>query len=195
MKTRPDISKQKEFLIKKLTSEELLDSAKSLTAPSSFILPYDPAQAKTAKEVVAALQAELPQHGVHPRVVNVYDTVLEILDEDDIFEELVELEPTVDRPLFLSEVKGAIDLEEELVPRVEEKAEGSQLLILTGIGESFPFVRAHRLLENIDVDMPVVTVFPGDYRTGSDGVTTLDILDIPQESGGGFYRARNIYDL
>ena len=42
---------------------------------------------------------------------------------------------------------------------------------------------------------PVVTFFPGKYESNADGSTSLDILDVPQGVAGGYYRARNIYDL
>ena len=195
MTERRRIAESKELLQAKLSGREVLDSAQSLTGPSSFILPYDPAEAEAASEVRAALITDLAARGIRAVDANIYDIALRVLDEEELYDELVELEPTIDKTRFTDALKDAVDIEDEIVPRVKELAAGADLLFISGVGECFPFIRIHQLLENLSAGVPVITFFPGDYRVNADGSTTLDILDIPQGQGGGFYRARNIYDL
>lgn len=195
MTERRRIAESKELLQAKLAGREVLGSAQSLTGPSSFILPYDPAEAEAASEVRAALITDLAAKGIKAVDANIYDIALRVLDEEELYDELVELEPTIDKSRFTDALKDAVDIEDEIVPRVKELAAGTDLLFISGVGECFPFIRIHQLLENLSAGVPVITFFPGDYRVNADGSTTLDILDISQGQGGGFYRARNIYDL
>jgi hypothetical protein len=195
MKERKRIAQQRQYLLEKLSSDELLKSAQSLTSPSSFIVPYDPADAVAADEVRHGLVGDLAARGIRVADVNVYDVALATLDGEGLYEDLVGVEPDVGKQDFTDALKDAVDVEKELVPRIKEAAAGYDLLFLSGVGECYPFVRTHRLLENLTVPVPVVTFFPGRYESNADGSTSLDILDIPQGVAGGYYRARNIYDL
>lgn len=195
MAERKRIGEQKDLLLSKLSGREVLCSAQSLTGPSSFILPYDPAEVAAASEVRDVLISDLAAKGIRAVDADIYDIALEVLDEEELYDDLVELEPTIDKARFTDALKDAVDVEDEIVPRVKARARGADLLFISGVGACFPFVRIHQLLENLSAGIPVVTFFPGDYRVNADGSTTLDILDIPQGQGGGFYRARNIYDL
>ena len=69
------------------------------------------------------------------------------------------------------------------------------IAFITGVGETFPYVRTHTLLGEIDTDTPIVLVFPGEYRQNADGSTSLDILNIPSDANGGYYRATSVFDL
>lgn len=195
MKERRKIAQQRQYLLDKLSSGEVLKSASSLTAPSSFIVPYDPADAIAADEVRHGLVSDLRAKGVRVVDINVYDVALSVLDSEGIYEGLVDIEPEVSKPEFTDALKDAVDVERELIPRIKKAAADNDLLFLSGVGECYPFVRTHRLLENLTVPMPVVTFFPGKYESNADGSTSLDILDVPQGVAGGYYRARNIYDL
>ena len=45
--------------------------------------------------------------------------------------------------------------------------EKGDVLILTGVGEVYPFMRIHSLLEELQVwfdDMPIVVLYPGSYN-------------------------------
>lgn len=195
MVERRKIAEQGQFLLKVMSSKDFLESARSLTTPSSFILPYDPADATAADEIRAILVRDLKTYGIDVADANLYDTVLSIMDADELFDEYVIMQKTMPTERFTAALKDAVDLEEEIVPALRSSVEGKDLLFISGVGECYPFLRTHQLLENLSVDVPVVTFFPGDYRKNADGTNTLDILDIPQGQGGGFYRARNIYEL
>ena len=62
------------------------------------------------------------------------------------------------------------------------------VLLLTGVGEVFPFMRVHSLLEELQVDfddIPIVVLYPGSFDGRS--VVLFNEL-IPNE----YYRAFNI---
>ena len=94
-------------------------------------------------------------------------------------------------------LQDTISVSEVLKPAVEQaiKESSCDIAFITGVGETFPYIRTHALLSELDVAIPVVLVFPGEYRQLSDGTTSLDILNIPSGANGGYYRATNVFDL
>ena len=65
---------------------------------------------------------------------------------------------------------------------------GGDVLLITGVGQVYPFVRAHSILENaqnVFEDIPVVLMYPGRY----DG-QHLHLFD--RINDGNYYRAFNI---
>ena len=111
MKERRKIAQQRQYLLDKLSSGEVLKSASSLTAPSSFIVPYDPADAIAADEVRHGLVSDLKARGVRVADINVYDVALSVLDSEGIYEGLVDIEPEVSKPEFTDALKDAVDVE------------------------------------------------------------------------------------
>lgn len=200
MKANKSIAKNKSYLLDKLGSPEVLGSARQLTRPAAIVVPYDPAEEAEAQEVEAALADELAAQGVAVAVADLFSIVLEVLDEDDLFGDMVDIERDLGRERLVMELKDAADVEYDIVPRIKRLIERkrARMLFITGVGACYPFLRTHQLIDEnvLSVDVPVVLFFPGSYKAKTDGSVPLDILDIPQGQGAGlFYRARNVYDL
>lgn len=194
------IAKQKAYLLEKLGSDEVLGSARSMTRPAAIVVPYDPSEETDAQEVAAALVSDLAALGHTVAVVDLYRIVLDVLDDDDLFNEQVDIERTFGKQRLIQELKDAADIEYDIVPRIKDaiREQRGEMLFLTGVGACYPFLRTHQLIDEnvLTVDVPVVLFFPGSYKAKADGSVPLDILNIPQGQGGGlFYRARNVYDL
>lgn len=169
-----------------------------------YLLPYDPAQQADANDLVDVLiKQDLPEDGIRAIEVNLYDIVLETLDDMGVWEPLcaAEAEPDVDRDDLIMTLQDGVDPHDVLAPAVMERigrasADGRcDLAFITGVGETFPYVRTHNLLESLDTETPVVLMFPGQYRRSSGGSSSLDILNIPSARNGGHYRATNVFDL
>lgn len=163
-----------------------------------YLLPYSPAQQEAARELVDALvSVDLPNRGIRAIDVNLYDIVLAELDRQDIWQPLCEEERNMDRNELIMMLQDTVDVHDVLAPAVMESIarQPCDLVFVTGVGETFPYVRTHTLLESLDAEEPVVLMFPGQYRRNADGRNTLDILDIPSAGNGGHYRATNVFDL
>ena len=186
------------FIAERLSDDTLLGRNGLIMRDSTYVLPYDPAQQSSARELVAALAADdLPSRGVKAAVVNLYDIVLDYLDEQDMWESLCEAEAGVSRNEIIMMLQDTVSVSEIIRPEVQRRIEetGCDLAFITGVGETFPYVRTHSLLSELEVEVPVVLVFPGQYRQSPDGSTSLDVLGIPSSANGGYYRATNVFDL
>jgi len=70
------------------------------------------------------------------------------------------------------------------------------VLFLTGVGEVFPYIRTHTILNNLQSrakDRPTVLFFPGKYTQSSEFGSTLDLFD--RMHNDRYYRAFNIFHV
>lgn len=192
---RPSISSQKGFILDRLLGEEVLKSGESLTAPSSFIIPYDPHDETVAREVRLALIDDLKARGHKVCDIDLYVLYMQLLDETGSYDDVVEVEPEYDRDVFIDMMNDIVDAENVIAPAIIDQIDDAHLLFLSGVGACYPFLRVHRLLEMLHPSVPMVTFFPGMYHVGIDGRPHFDVLDVPQEGNTPHYRARNLYDL
>lgn len=186
------------FIVERLSDDTLLGRKGYTMRQSTYVLPYPPAQRSYARDLIAAICSDdLPNRGVRAVRVNLYDIVLDYLDSEGIWEPLCEAEQTATRDELIMMLQDTISVSDVIKPAVEAAIDDSacDIAFITGVGETFPFVRTHTLLGEIETDKPVVLVFPGEYRQNADGSTSLDILNIPSEANGGYYRATNVFDL
>lgn len=186
------------FITNQLTDPALLGKDGYLMRHNLYVLPYKPAQEAFAKDLIRALaEDELPRHDVKAANVNLYDIVLAYLDEQDLWEPLCEAEGDNSRDELIMMLQDTIGVADVLKPAVEHEISESEcdIAFITGVGETYPYIRTHALLSELDVNVPVVLVFPGEYKQLSDGTTSLDILNIPSGANGGYYRATNVFDL
>lgn len=186
------------FIVERLSDDTLLGRKGYTMRQSTYVLPYPPSQRSYARDLIAAICSDdLPNRGVRAVQVNLYDIVLDYLDSEGMWEPLCEAEQTATRDELIMMLQDTISVSDVIKPAVEAAIDDSacDIAFITGVGETFPFVRTHTLLGEIETDKPVVLVFPGEYRQNADGSTSLDILNIPSEANGGYYRATNVFDL
>jgi len=192
---RPSISTQEGFILEKLLGEEVLKSSESLTAPSSFVVPYDPHDERSAREVRLALIKDLKARGHKVCDIDLYVLYMHLLDESGSYEDVIEVEAEYDRDVFIDMMNDVVDAENVIAPAILDEIGDAHLLFLSGVGACYPFLRVHRLLEMLHPSVPMVTFFPGMYHVGLDGRPHFDVLDAPQEGNTPHYRARSLYDL
>lgn len=188
----------REFIVSRLTDPALLGRDGYLMRHNLYVLPYKPSQEAFAKDLIRVLaDTGLPARDVKAENINLYDIVLAYLDEQDLWDPLCEAEADNTRDELIMMLQDTISARDVLKPAVERAIRESEcdIAFITGVGETFPYIRTHALLSELDASIPVVLVFPGEYKQLSDGTTSLDILNIPSGANGGYYRATNVFDL
>ena len=76
-----------------------------------------------------------------------------------------------------------------------EQADGLQILLLTGVGQVYPFIRTHSVLNNLQrvaKDYPTLLFFPGEYTFNEGRGQSLDLFGVLNEDK--YYRAFNIME-
>ena len=166
-----------------------------------FICQFDPKEAVAMEKTRRALTKSLGSQGVEILDVNLYDLAVELLRERGIWEQLIEMEKTVEKDQLKELLQGVLDPETHVVPAIAQKMaqktkdSGFHVLFLSGIGEVFPYIRSHNVLNNLQStakQQPTVLFFPGDYEQSAEFGASLNLFKLLEDDK--YYRAFNIYD-
>ena len=196
--SKPTLAEQEEHLFRVLSSERFLKMEGLGNEVAHFIYDYDPtwalAVAQAKKRIKTKLDTEL---GIKVLEVNLYDLCIELLKKRNVWERVLAAEPTMDKADFLKMLQNMLDPQMHLAPAIKELTAGEafQILFLTGIGEVFPFVRSHTVLNNLQTvvsDKPMLMFFPGRYEVSATQGSALVLFG--QLKDDSFYRAKRILD-
>ena len=152
-----------------------------------FTFCYDPALEMQARTFFAALERESEAGDKPYRIVsrNLYDVFLNICEKRRILKAIPVQEAkhgTASQLKQLSKICTPAAFAEAIDYEPHERGD---VLVLTGVGEVYPFLRIHTLLDNLHVrfsDIPVVIAYPGSYTGHS--FSLFNSL-----SDGNYYRA------
>ena len=87
-------------------------------------------------------------------------------------------------------LSGPLNIDNVVIPEIHKRlAEtNSKILLLSGIGAAFPFIRSHTIFNNLQTlvgNIPLIMLFPGTYNNQS-----LNLFDIIKDEN--YYRAHNL---
>ena len=161
-----------------------------------FICPYKPEESIEMERLQRQLLNRLEQVGVRVLEINLYDLSMEILKERDIWDQIVEIENTITKEQLKELLQGVLDPEMHLVPSIAAKTASAdfEVLFLSGVGEVFPYIRSHNVLNNLQStakEKPTVMFFPGDYTHSLESGASLDLFGRLHDDK--YYRAFNIF--
>jgi len=161
-----------------------------------FICPYRPEEAVEMERLRRQLVNRLEQAGIRLLSINLYDLAVDILKERDIWGQVLELEPTVSKDQLKELLQGVLDPEAHLVPAIAVKLQSVEfdVLFLSGVGEVFPYIRSHNVLNNLQStakEQPTVMFFPGSYTHSLETGASLDLFSRLHDDK--YYRAFNIF--
>ncbi len=161
-----------------------------------FICPYPPEEAVAMDRLRRQLTQHLEQKGVQVLEINLYDLTIELLHTRGIWEQILEVEPTVSKDELKELLQGVLDPESHLVPAIAQKlaTHTFDILLLSGVGEVFPYIRSHNVLNNLQStakEKPTVMFFPGVYTQSQISGASLDLFGRLHDDK--YYRAFNIY--
>ena len=164
-----------------------------------FIQTYEPAQEDVVRRMVESLVIRLKNTGIALTALDLFDLVLQELEEDQILEDLLRDEATSQKSEMLETLQNYSDPKTHLIPRLMRAIgeAGGQLTLITGPGRIYPFLRTHTILESLQPAMvrhPVVIFFPGEYVQEPSGGSHLRLFgSIPSpQINNPYYRATNL---
>ena len=162
-----------------------------------FICPYAPENSVEMEQSREKLLVQLNQRRVRVLEVNLYDLSLDILKNRDILDQILTIESSVSKDELKELLQGVLDPENHLVPAISQiiKDDKFDVLFLSGVGEVFPYLRSHNVLNNLQSvakDKPTVMFFPGEYAYSLESGASLDLFGRLRDDK--YYRAFNIND-
>ncbi len=161
-----------------------------------FICPFKPEEFVEMDRLQRQLVNRLEQVGIRILEINLYDLSVELLKERGIWEQVIEREDSVSKDQLKELLQGVLDPETHLVPAIAAQLASSdfEVLFLSGVGEVFPYIRSHNVLNNLQStakDKPTVMFFPGAYTHSLESGASLDLFGRLHDDK--YYRAFNIF--
>ena len=91
-----------------------------------------------------------------------------------------------------------LDPQLHIAPAIRAKVADNDfdIFFLTGIGEVFPYIRSHNVLNNLQSTAktkPTILFFPGEYRHSLEQGASLELFGLLHDDK--YYRAFNIYEI
>lgn len=140
--------------------------------------------------------------GINVVEINLYDLAVELLTDRGVWDRVLRAEPTMDKADFREMLQGMLDPHDHLAPAIRGRLDAeppaepnTAVVFLTGIGDVFPFVRTHTVLENLQsvvVSRPLLAWFPGSYEFSQSAGHQLRALNLG--ASDSYYRAKDILE-
>lgn len=184
--------------LKQVTASESFLSNQGLNNEVPFhICPYNPSIHADFSQLIHQLARYLEEQGIKVLSVDLYDLAIEILRQEDDWDWLIENEATMDKTEFKEELQSVLDVESVITPAISARMAETDfdVLFLTGVGEVFPYIRSHNILNNLQKtakDKPTLMFFPGVYQHSLEKGASLNLFG--RVSDDKYYRAFNILD-
>lgn len=186
-----------EHLLHSISSPRFLKMEGNNNEVPFFICDYKPSEAIEMAKMHKQLVNRLGHAGVRVLEINLYDLSIELIKARGLWEQILEIEPTETKDKLKELLQNVLDPEMHLVPEIGRRLEEAEydVLFLTGVGEVFPYIRSHNVLNNLQKTAklkPTVMFFPGGYTHSLESGAALVLFDRLQDDK--YYRAFNIFD-
>jgi len=196
--TPSELTRQEEHIFSVLRGDRFLQMEGLSNEVPFFIYPYDPQDALEVAKAKKRIKNKLATaHGINVREVNLYDLSVEILKERGVWERVLEMESDQDKEDFRELLQGMLDPQIHIAPAIRSKIEDGDfdIFFLTGIGEVFPYIRSHNVLNNLQsvvTGKPMLMFFPGRYEQSATLGSSLVLFGRLKDDQ--YYRAKNILE-
>jgi hypothetical protein len=191
------IAERFDHLIKVVSSQRFLKMEGIGNEVPFFICDYNPSESVEMTKMQRQLANRLNQQGVRILEINLYDLSIAILKEGSDWDWYLTEEPNMPKTKLLEDLQSMLDVETVLVPAMASRMahEAFDALFISGVGEVFPFIRSHNVLNNLQKAakrQPTLMFFPGSYSHSMESGASLELFSRLHDDK--YYRAFNIYD-
>lgn len=194
MKAQADFDASARVLEERLSDADFLANRGLGNEVGFHVFCYDPAFELQARKLFKRLESMAEQGKLPCRIIhrNLYDIFIEICNNKRILAAIPKQEEKRGSESQVRQLQRVATPELFAQALDYEDHQSGDVLLISGVGEVYPFLRAHVLLDNIQhlfSDIPVVLAYPGKYDGQSfslfSGVASRGLND------GNYYRAFN----
>ena len=168
---------------------ELLEGKGTSNEENIRIFCYEPENEMVVRHFVNQLETD-QSLDCHLIVCNLYKLFLSICDDMDITDAIPDMEEADGSAYLLEQLNSAIG-NGEFIDKIQyEPHEPGDVLMMTCVGEVFPFMRINTLLEALQPyfsDVPILVMYPGEF----DG---RHVKLFNRLTPNDYYRAFNVID-
>ena len=184
-----------EQIIPRIKSEGFFEGRQLGNELNFHIFDYDPKDEMLVRDYIEFVKRKLnKEHEPHHIIeINLYQAIIDILNEKGFLEKNFEFEEKKGSEFVFDKTRKALRLtlnNDLLVNYIKEKVEPNHIVFITGVGQAYPIIRSHSILNNLHhvLDQnPLVMFFPGRY----DG-QSLSLFNLIKDDN--YYRAFRLVD-
>ena len=184
-------------LLNILSSERFLKMKIRFNEVPFFIADYSIEKQDEMLDVIEKLKTNLKDKNIKILDINLYDLSIEILKKNGDWDWYIENETTRSKDVLKEEFQSILDVQDVISPAIKEKIQTEyDILFITGVGEVYPYIRSHSILDNImnfAKTKPMLMFFPGEYTMLEDTSSNLKLFSVLSDDK--YYRATNIYEV
>lgn len=187
-----------EHLLKVISSDGFIKMQGLGNEIPFFICPFDPEKSEAIlKDVVGPLINKLGSKGIHVLKIDLYDISVRILKDRGIWGRIFQIEQEISKPELKELLQSVLDVENHIIPAMKDAMDEGEfdVLFITGVGEVFPYIRSHTILNNLQSaakEKPTLMFFPGEYRQSDEKGSSLNLFGRLLDDN--YYRAFNIFN-
>ncbi|AGB41051.1 protein of unknown function (DUF1788) [Halobacteroides halobius DSM 5150] len=156
-----------------------------------YVFDYEPEDELLVRDHVQFVKEKMNNKEIYPDIIefNLYHVMLDILEDKGYLRKIMKMEESRGTDKALNGLKSSLRLtssgSNSLVKYITDKVSDDQIVFITGVGQAWPVIRSHTVLNNLHQvldSVPVVMFFPGEY-SGSELILFGKIKD------DNYYRA------
>lgn len=179
-----------------IINKKFLKNINAVNDPPYYVFDYPASNELDVREYVKCIVEKntIKDGNKFLLEINLYDLIIEILKREDFWDAALEAE----KDMGFYEVSNYImktlgvdgDSNNWVVDEIGKRMEAYQVVFLTGLGNAFPIIRSHEIIENMSqkyTQKPFVLFFPGEY-TGLD----FRLFGMEPDDNDNHYRARKL---
>jgi len=136
-----------------------------------WVFDYPPQRELEVRERVEAMQAKNLRGSdeFELAVYDLYDLIIDILEQEDYIGQTCRFEERKGLDRITKAVGNLLRVNDDdsmIVEHIRDNTPENAVVFLTGIGKCYPFLRSHKVMNNLSQSFrsaPVVLFFPGTY--------------------------------
>jgi len=187
-----NIEARLEKIYKAITSDKLLKGKGLGNELNYYIFDYPPQSELLVRRFISNIlikKLKNSNKGINPALIDLYDILIEILESKKVLKAAIDMEKKSGQEGLLKAIKPILK-PENFTTLIKDKVKDSNIVLLTGVGKLWPFVRSHVILNNLHTvlsDIPVILFFPGIYNK-------LELQLFGKLKDDNYYRAFKLVD-
>ena len=157
-------------ILPRITSDEFLNGSGIGNEIAFYIFDYPPEDELRVRDYLRTLLDHIPKqkHGLRVKHIDLFDFVLDYLKSRKLLDKAIQMQRDKGDEALKKALKGPLNMKDKLIPHLCSviQPEQQELILLSGIGSSYPLLRTSSLLTNLQSIMgrtPLVVFYPGKY--------------------------------
>lgn len=158
------ITERLDELRKRIQEEDFLKGKGLSNEVNIRIFCYDPKNEMVVRYFVEQLSSMDLKSNV--QIVDLYETFLSICEDKRILNRIPQLEEKRGKEFLEKQFEKTCDAKTFAKKVIDSFDGNNDLLMITGVGKAFPFMRVHALLNALQEDFnekPIIVLYPGAF--------------------------------